>query len=301
MGEHKFGPFSATVSDALGLFHWELTATESTVVDVFPNVSPLPELPVKATDSGANFGVFELSAIGHSTQFLGIREYQRGDSLRHIAWKLSAKHNNLLVKEYERLSNAYTTFLMDFQAISHAGQRSDSTWEVMKDILLSLVEQHVERGDVFQVCSQNFSQPFSQGQDAADRLAHSLYRLLPDSDVSLAQFIKKWADEIPPASNVVLLQPLTGNDNGRVCSVVALLVSLGLHVTVILIDGVSYVSQNSQVFVEFFSIEGRSIECQTAIERITDELCAMDVSVYSVTANQQLQKALLHPIGEKSA
>jgi uncharacterized protein (DUF58 family) len=31
-----------------------------------------------------------------------LREYRSGDSMRHVAWKASARHDSLLVKDYEQ-------------------------------------------------------------------------------------------------------------------------------------------------------------------------------------------------------
>lgn len=38
---------------------------------------------------------------GNSREFFGIREYRYGDSVRHIDWKTTAKHNEVIVREFE--------------------------------------------------------------------------------------------------------------------------------------------------------------------------------------------------------
>lgn len=41
---------------------------------------------------------------GNSSEFFGIREYRYGDSIRHIDWKTTAKHNEVIVREFEEVT-----------------------------------------------------------------------------------------------------------------------------------------------------------------------------------------------------
>jgi uncharacterized protein (DUF58 family) len=38
-------------------------------------------------------------------ELAALREYRVGDPQRHVAWKASARHDNLLVKDFERAQN----------------------------------------------------------------------------------------------------------------------------------------------------------------------------------------------------
>lgn len=44
-------------------------------------------------------------SAGHSSEFFGIREYRYGDSMRHIDWKMTAKHSEIIVREFEEVIN----------------------------------------------------------------------------------------------------------------------------------------------------------------------------------------------------
>jgi len=68
---------------------------------IFPRVVPVPSFPLlhAAPSQG------EASATGgrgHGHDFLGVREYQRGDSLRHVHWSSTARHGSLIVREFEQ-------------------------------------------------------------------------------------------------------------------------------------------------------------------------------------------------------
>ena len=45
---------------------------------------------------------YEWGRKGIGQDYYGVREYVRGDSLRHIHWRSSARHGQLIVKEYQQ-------------------------------------------------------------------------------------------------------------------------------------------------------------------------------------------------------
>ncbi len=82
----------------LGLFIiWSWLHPELAVL-VYPQIedSP-PALPRGGQTAG------ERSVRGEGDEFSGLREYRSGDPQRQIAWKASARHDALLVRESERL------------------------------------------------------------------------------------------------------------------------------------------------------------------------------------------------------
>jgi uncharacterized protein (DUF58 family) len=68
---------------------------------IFPRVVPVRSFPL--LEGAPSQG--EASAVGgrgHGHDFLGVREYQRGDSLRHVHWPSTARHGSLIVREFEQ-------------------------------------------------------------------------------------------------------------------------------------------------------------------------------------------------------
>lgn len=63
---------------------------------VYPRPLPSPDLPGLASDTPDGAAV----PISGSDDFFGFRDYQRGDSLRHIHWKGLAKGQGLQSKQY---------------------------------------------------------------------------------------------------------------------------------------------------------------------------------------------------------
>lgn len=80
----------------LGLFViWSWINPELSIL-VYPKIEPdAPPLPKGSSGHG------ERSTPGDGDDFSGLREYRNGDPQRRIAWKASARHDALLVRESE--------------------------------------------------------------------------------------------------------------------------------------------------------------------------------------------------------
>lgn len=84
-------------SDLLGLFRGRRTSPDSEVALVLPRFTSLSHRP-QARELEASVAA---PRAGSGTELFGVREYRPGDSLRRIHWRSSARHGELVVREYE--------------------------------------------------------------------------------------------------------------------------------------------------------------------------------------------------------
>ncbi len=68
---------------------------------VLPRRYPLPPLAFPGVLKYQEGGVALASSVGRSEEFVALREYRRGDPLRHIHWRSWAKTGKPIVKEFE--------------------------------------------------------------------------------------------------------------------------------------------------------------------------------------------------------
>lgn len=95
-GEHEFGPLRVLARDVLGLAEREFVFRDRDTMLVFPRVYEL----TGRTRHELNL-LPDPEMEKARGEFDEIREYERGDSLRDIHWKTSAKYpDELFVKEY---------------------------------------------------------------------------------------------------------------------------------------------------------------------------------------------------------
>lgn len=121
-GRHKVGPAELRIPDGLGFAcaRWTTgVAREVLVLPAFVPVRDVPTLPAEESVSGR-----VRRSPQRGTEFRALRDYQRGDDLRQIHWRASARHDTLLVREHEPLALPRLTVLLDDRAVSHPGPDS---------------------------------------------------------------------------------------------------------------------------------------------------------------------------------
>src|SRR5436305_10683923 len=74
------------------------------------------ELRARSIVAGSMHGLHRNPYLGMSVEFSSHREYTPGDDLRHLNWKLYARHDRLYVKEYDADTNMNLYLLVDASA-----------------------------------------------------------------------------------------------------------------------------------------------------------------------------------------
>ena len=94
---------TVTAADPLGLFEASASVPADGEVVIRPAPIRLPRLPFRPRGTLHTPGPVPVPLDGPGTDFLGIREYQPGDPLRRINWRLAARHQGrLFTNEHER-------------------------------------------------------------------------------------------------------------------------------------------------------------------------------------------------------
>jgi len=87
--------------DPLGLFRALVRVPLAQSVLVLPKRYPLPPLALPGALKYQQGGVALASNVGQSDEFVALREYRRGDPIRHIHWRSWAKTGKPIVMEFE--------------------------------------------------------------------------------------------------------------------------------------------------------------------------------------------------------
>ncbi len=74
------------------------------------------ELRARSIVAGSMHGLHRSPYLGISVEFATHREYAPGDDLRHLNWKLYARHDRLYIKEYDADTNLNLYLLVDASA-----------------------------------------------------------------------------------------------------------------------------------------------------------------------------------------
>ena len=87
--------------DPLGLVRSFVKAPAAQTVLVLPRRYLLPRVQLPGTEKYQSGGVAMAANVGRSDEFVSLRDYRRGDPVRHIHWRSWAKTGKPIVKEFE--------------------------------------------------------------------------------------------------------------------------------------------------------------------------------------------------------
>ncbi|MFA4992219.1 MAG: DUF58 domain-containing protein, partial [Candidatus Omnitrophota bacterium] len=128
-GLWRIGPAKVISQDALGFFRMKRTVNVFSDLLVYPALFRVYAFPALASGSVSWMGVETAKISGDSHEFFGVREYQRGDAISRMHWPLTARHNKLIVKQFERNAVQEVTIVLDLKEGHDIGVGKHTTLE----------------------------------------------------------------------------------------------------------------------------------------------------------------------------
>lgn len=109
-GEYDFGRIILYVSSQLGLLRRRHNMEAAEMIPVYPSFLQMRKYELLSqTTIQTEYGNKRMRKIGHSMEFEQIKEYVRGDDIRSVNWKATARKGSLMVNNYtdERSQQVY--------------------------------------------------------------------------------------------------------------------------------------------------------------------------------------------------
>lgn len=143
-GYYRIGPLVGEGGDLLGLESRVITQFDPDRLIVYPRVvslerlglptsSPLVSLPARSR-------LYE-----DPSRIMGVRDYQRGDSLRRIHWSASARAQHLVVKQYQPAIARETVVFLDLNSTNYELRRRFAATEMAITVAASIASHVITR------------------------------------------------------------------------------------------------------------------------------------------------------------
>lgn len=300
MGSHKVGPLEVSISDVLGVFQFLVVEDTESEIEILPKIESLPQISIRGSPMSTLYGHYDVAQRGLSVNFSGIRPYSPGDSLRHVAWKLSARTGNLLVKEFERAVNCEVTLVLDLNPEVHLGVKSQSTWEYARDVTLGILSQQYELNNSVRLISNHFFSEMKIGEDHLHALCLEVSKWDPEvlaSDASLmrwgkgGQLLRRSAQLLTRGSTLIYLTPYHRNIFQEAREVLKVMWAEGIEILIVLVDTNSFVAPLVRKLGWAHLAE--TAACQGIAEEMKG-LRAMGFPVYRVVCGEPLAKGFIN-------
>lgn len=116
MGRYEVVLRKIRLYDITGFMYGDVWTHKKCRIQVMPGMC---EMPVLRTESTRNFygeaEIYDEHLPGYdNSEIFQMREYQRGDRLQNVHWKLTAKHEELIIKEHSLPRACPVVIYMDF-------------------------------------------------------------------------------------------------------------------------------------------------------------------------------------------
>jgi uncharacterized protein (DUF58 family) len=144
-GRFEIGPMSVRVSDPFGMVELGRAFQTSVPLTVTPRTVVLPTIPLGGAWTGSGDNRPRAFAAG-SAEDVTVREYRRGDDLRRVHWRSSARTGELMVRREEQPWQSRATLFLDNRTRAHRGQGIASSLEAAVAAAASVAVHLSRRG-----------------------------------------------------------------------------------------------------------------------------------------------------------
>jgi len=111
-GIFEIGPLDVSLTDPFSLVHGDAALDGVHTLIVTPQLVALPDAGLSFTAGDGHARLVQRSASGNDDDLM-TREYRRGDALRRVHWRASARHGELMVRQEEQRARPEVRVVID--------------------------------------------------------------------------------------------------------------------------------------------------------------------------------------------
>jgi uncharacterized protein (DUF58 family) len=147
-GVYQVGPLVAVASDPLGLSERETIVAEPFELLVHPRLELVSDRPLTRQFEDPPIRPPVSKPWPSGLEFYGMREYAKGDDLRRIVWRATARTGKVMVREAEQGITDHVTLLLDTDRGAHSrdGEGLSESFETGVRAVASLAVRHLREG-----------------------------------------------------------------------------------------------------------------------------------------------------------
>jgi uncharacterized protein (DUF58 family) len=165
-------------------------------------------------------GMHRSPHFGQSVEFLQHREYVPGDDLRHVDWKVWARQDRLVVKQFEEDTNLRCTMVVDVSHSMQYGNGALNKFEYAATIAASLSYLVLQQQDA--VGCITFDEkirmrvPIRSKRNHIHSVIDSLDTQSPSDKTDMYAVMREIAETVPRRGMIMLISDLLGDIEGTI-------------------------------------------------------------------------------------
>ena len=220
-GRFQFGYTALRFRSRFNLVWRDARGAEPATVKVYPNLRRAREAELKALGARSMVSSYrKTSWRGEGREFESMRDYVRGDELRHISWTATARRGKLTTRQYQIERDQTILVALDAGRLMTARIEQETKLDSAVHATLALFTAAARAGDnaglvVFGRRIKSYLPP-SRGRDHIDAALESLYAVEPEMiEPSYPHAFEFIAANSKRRSLVVLLTDLVDEEGSK--------------------------------------------------------------------------------------
>lgn len=220
-GRFEFGQIAVRFLSRWSLVWCQTLVGEPTAVKVYPNLRRAREAELKALGARSLVSAHrKTSWRGEGREFESLREYVRGDELRHISWTATARRGKLTTRQYQIERDQTILIALDAGRLMTARIEQETKLDSAVHAALALMSAAARGGDnagliVFGRRIQKYLPP-NRGREHMDAALEALHAVEPEMiEPSYARALEFVSANSKRRSLVVLLTDLVDEEGSK--------------------------------------------------------------------------------------
>jgi uncharacterized protein (DUF58 family) len=220
-GRFQFGQVAVRFLSRSKLAWCQTKVGEPDVVKVYPNLRRAREAELKALGARSLVAAHrKTSWRGEGREFESLREYVRGDELRHISWTATARRGKLTTRQYQIERDQTILIALDAGRLMTARIEQETKLDSAVHAALALMTAAARGGDnaglmVFGRKIRNYLPP-NRGREHMDAALEALHDVEPEMiEPSYARALEFVAANSKRRSLVVVLTDLVDEEGSK--------------------------------------------------------------------------------------
>ncbi len=220
-GQYEFGKTAVRYLSRIGLVWCQAELGQAQSVKVYPNMRRAREIELKALGA-RSFLAIQRKAIrrGEGREFESMRDYVRGDELRHISWTTTARRSKLTTRQYQIERDQTVIIALDAGRLMTGRIGNETKFDTAIHASLALMSACARAGDncglvVFGRRVTKYLPP-KRGMEHIDAVLETLHDLEPDLiEPSYARGFQFISSNSKKRAFVVILTDLVDKDSSK--------------------------------------------------------------------------------------
>jgi uncharacterized protein (DUF58 family) len=220
-GRFEFGQIAVRYLSRLGLVWREVRLGQPVAVKVYPNMRRAREAELKALGARSLVAAHrKTSWRGEGREFESLRDYVRGDELRHVSWSATARRGKLVTRQYQIERDQTILVAIDAGRLMTARIEQETKLDSAVHATLALMSAAARGGDnagivVFGRRIKTYLPP-KRGSEHMDAALEALHAVEPEMiEPSYARAFEFIAANCKRRSLVVLLTDLVDEEGSK--------------------------------------------------------------------------------------